>query len=158
MPFKTWAVGEEVLAADFQDYVANQVVATFVDAAQRTAQLPDPQAGQLSTLDSRPGELVIFTGTAWAPVAPYVQTGSTVVTTNGNGQGSITYPTPFATAPLAVHCIDMGTAANDFLVFGVLEAQNIAASFGFAARHAANGALHANSLTRVGWTAVGVRA
>lgn len=50
MPSKVWVAGEEVLAADWNTYVQEQVVATFANAAQRTAQLPTPKEGQLSYL------------------------------------------------------------------------------------------------------------
>lgn len=50
MGFKIWAVGEEVLAADFNDYVQEQVVATFPNAAARTAAIPAPLPGMLSYL------------------------------------------------------------------------------------------------------------
>ena len=50
MPSKIWAVGEEVLAADFNDYVQEQVVATFPNAAARTAAIAAPLPGMLTYL------------------------------------------------------------------------------------------------------------
>lgn len=50
MPTKVWAVGEEVLAADFNDYVQEQVVAVFATAAARDAAIPAPNAGQCCVL------------------------------------------------------------------------------------------------------------
>jgi hypothetical protein len=50
MPHKVWAVGEEVLAADFNDYVQEQVVATFPNAAARDAAVVAPVAGQVCVL------------------------------------------------------------------------------------------------------------
>lgn len=50
MPTKTWVVGEEVLAADFNTMVQRQVVATFANAAARTAALPAPTEGMLTYL------------------------------------------------------------------------------------------------------------
>lgn len=53
MPQKTWAVGEEVLAADFNTYVQNQVVPVFATEAQRDAQWTSPPNGaQCLTLDA----------------------------------------------------------------------------------------------------------
>lgn len=69
MPHKIWAVGEEVLAADFQSYVQNQVVAVFADAAARTAGIAAPATGQLSwLLDLK--RLDAWDGAAWVPVNP----------------------------------------------------------------------------------------
>jgi len=50
MPTKTWVVGEEVLAADFNTMVQRQVVATFPNAAGRTAAIPSPTPGMVSYL------------------------------------------------------------------------------------------------------------
>ena len=45
MPQKTWAVGEEVLAADFNTYVQNQVVPQFPTTAARDAAWVAPPDG-----------------------------------------------------------------------------------------------------------------
>lgn len=50
MPYKEWAVGEEVLATDFNPNIARQVVPVFDSTAQRTTQLPAPAVGQLSVV------------------------------------------------------------------------------------------------------------
>lgn len=51
MPTKTWAVGEEVLAADFNTYVQRQVVPTFASAAARNAAMASPAVGQMCAVD-----------------------------------------------------------------------------------------------------------
>ena len=45
MAQKTWVVGEEVLAADFNTYVQNQVVARFATVAARDSAWPAATAG-----------------------------------------------------------------------------------------------------------------
>jgi hypothetical protein len=64
--YKTWAVGEEVLAADLNSYLQSQAVARFPNAGTRTAQLPAPTLGQLTELDTAPGVIWYWTGSAWA--------------------------------------------------------------------------------------------
>ena len=71
MATKTWVVGEEVLAADFNTYVQKQVVATFPNAAARDAALPAPTVGMLVHLADTT-ELLVATTTAtsgWKPIA-----------------------------------------------------------------------------------------
>lgn len=70
MPHKSWAIGEEVLAADFNPNVADQVVATFASAAARAAAWPAPPIGAVSHLTSLPGVLWVFAGSAWRLAAP----------------------------------------------------------------------------------------
>jgi hypothetical protein len=65
VPFKTWVVGEEVLAADFNAYVQKQVVATFPNAAARTAAIPSPSAGMVTFLTDT-NQMQYWTGSAWA--------------------------------------------------------------------------------------------
>lgn len=64
MPQKTWVVGEEVLAADFNTYVQNQVVARFPTVAARDAAWPaaTAAAGAVSVTTD--------TGTIWQVVGP----------------------------------------------------------------------------------------
>jgi hypothetical protein len=69
MPTKTWAVGEEVIAGDFQTHVQNQVVATFANAAARNAAITAPLAGMVTWLTDTK-MLSVYDGTAWRDVAP----------------------------------------------------------------------------------------
>src|SRR3954470_22222079 len=66
MPTKTWVVGEEVLAADFNSLVQKQVVATFANAAARDAALPTPNMGMMCYLDDV-REIQVRRSTYWAP-------------------------------------------------------------------------------------------
>jgi hypothetical protein len=157
-PWKAYSVGEEMLAADFTTYVGNQVVATFDDGTQRTAQLAAPIKGQLSTLDDHLGQLDIWTGSLWQPVTPYIQNGQTVVTTDANGLATITYPTPFASPPTTVLLQDMGASAGGLSVsMAVIFSGILAASVQFQCR-IQTGALINTGNVRVGWVAVGIRA
>lgn len=60
MPQKTWAVGEEVLAADFNTYMQNQVVPAFTGTAQRDTQWISPPDGAMC--------VTVDTGTRWQRV------------------------------------------------------------------------------------------
>jgi hypothetical protein len=60
VPYKLWIPGEEVLSADFNDYVQEQVVATFPTAAARTAALVAPNVGQPTHLTDS-GTLEVWT-------------------------------------------------------------------------------------------------
>lgn len=65
MPHKVWAIGEEVLAADMNAYVQEQVVGTFANAAARDAAITAPKAGMVSYLaDTR--RYSAHDGIAWA--------------------------------------------------------------------------------------------
>jgi len=65
MPQKTWVVGEEVLAADFNSYVQDQVVPAFPNVAARDAQWTAPPDGALAvTTDTN--QLWQRIGGAWA--------------------------------------------------------------------------------------------
>ena len=69
MPQKTWVVGEEVLAADFNTYLQQQVAARFATVAARDAAWPAATAGPGAisiTTDTSTMWMVI--GVAWVPV------------------------------------------------------------------------------------------
>jgi hypothetical protein len=68
MPTKTWTVGEEMLAADVNAYLQDQVVATFANAAARDAAIPAPTAGQAVYLTGT-GQLQVYAGVGlgWRP-------------------------------------------------------------------------------------------
>jgi hypothetical protein len=85
MPHKTWAANEDVLAADFNPNVADQIVARYANAGARSSGWPAPPVGAASTLDDNLGKLWLYTGTQWvradwssawgAVAAPAVKTG-----------------------------------------------------------------------------------
>lgn len=63
MPQKTWAVGEEVLAADFNTYLQKQVVPQFPNVAARDAWAGPPKGALCVTTDTN--ALWIYSGAAW---------------------------------------------------------------------------------------------
>jgi len=66
MPTKTWVVGEEVLAADFNNYVQTQVVARFATAAARDTAWPAATAGAGAvSVTTDTSTLWIVVGGAW---------------------------------------------------------------------------------------------
>lgn len=79
MPQKSWAVGEEVLAADFNTYVQQQVVPQFTTAAQRDSQWASPPNGARC--------VTVDTNTEWQRInntwyAPFQVLGSADTTGN----------------------------------------------------------------------------
>lgn len=68
MPFKVWQVGEEVLAADFNAELGEQVISTFPTSAQRDAAILAPKVGQYAFVVDV-GMLTYWNGTGWAAAA-----------------------------------------------------------------------------------------
>jgi len=69
MPQKTWVVGEEVLAADFNTYVQNQVVPRFATVAARDAAWPAATAGAGAvSVTTDTSSVWVSTGTVWAAI------------------------------------------------------------------------------------------
>ena len=66
MPQKAWAIGEEVLAADFNTYLQNQCVPAFTNVAQRDAQWAAPPNGGLC--------VTVDTNTLWQRIGGVWQT------------------------------------------------------------------------------------
>jgi hypothetical protein len=100
MPTKTWAVGEEVLAADFNSYVQTQVVATFPNAAARTAAIPTPTAGRVTYVADLK-VLQVHDGTGWRTL-PGGVLGHAELATNSGGVTTVPAPSTLvvnATAP-----------------------------------------------------------
>ena len=69
MPHKSYVAGDHVLANDFNPNVADQVVASFANAAARASAWPAPPVGACSTLidAANLGRLWVWTGTQWVP-------------------------------------------------------------------------------------------
>lgn len=70
MPTKVWIPGEEVLAADWNTYVQEQVVATFANAAARAAAIAAPKVGMVTYRDDAKVQ-EWWDGAAWRPTLPH---------------------------------------------------------------------------------------
>lgn len=106
MPYKVWITGEEVLAADFNDYLQEQVIATFANAALRDAAITAPNAGQMVYLADRQ-MLTKYDGTGWRDQA--VETWTGYLAASGN-------ITPTAAPGLAVPVLTATVPPGDYLL------------------------------------------
>lgn len=68
MPFKVFNQGDEATAADVNNYLMKQAVATFPTAAARTTAIPSPTTGMVTARDDRLGVPEVWNGTAWLPL------------------------------------------------------------------------------------------
>ncbi len=66
MPFIPRPAAGQIIDPAWGTLVADAVVMRFTTAAQRSSQLTAPVTGQLTALDSSPGIIWYWTGTAWA--------------------------------------------------------------------------------------------
>jgi len=78
MPYKVWAVGEEVLAADFNDFLQEQVVAVFATTAARDAAILAPNEGQQCYVTATKTRYV-YNGAAWVTSGPGQLMGQTTL-------------------------------------------------------------------------------
>ena len=85
MPHKIWAVGEEVLAADFQTYLQNQTVPQFPNVAARNTWVAPPKGALCVTTDTNAAW--IYNGSVWGVFAPN-QPRARVYRTTEQGFGS----------------------------------------------------------------------
>jgi hypothetical protein len=97
MPSKTWVVGEEVLAADFNAYVQEQVVATFPTVAARDAAITAPKPGMACYVTGAKVPC-FYDGTNWIGT----QSGNAMYTSNAGGGADIPYPAAFKAPPAVV--------------------------------------------------------
>lgn len=68
MPYKQWVDGEDLDADEMMAYLQSQVLARFASIADRSAQLPSPQVGQLSYVSGVGYQLYDATD-GWIPFA-----------------------------------------------------------------------------------------
>lgn len=89
MPTKTWAQGEDVLAADFNTHVQKQVIATFATSTARDAAITTPSEGMACFLTGT-GEFQIYRGALWRPPAGALVYSAMVLTNDINLSSNIT--------------------------------------------------------------------
>ncbi len=65
MPFRIFAAGEKLTAANVNDYLAEQAIATFSSAGARNSAIASPVEGQFAYVNSN-DILSYHTGSAWA--------------------------------------------------------------------------------------------
>lgn len=167
MPYRLFNAGEEALAADVNTLYMAQTVARFPSAANRAAQLIAPLLNQLSCLDDRPGIIQTWNGAAWIDATtiagtsgfpPFIQWGSSVVTTDAFGSANIAFPIPFANTTRTVMAMN-GDASSTSPPYsfhvGLLNPANTAAGFTVACLVPGGGV--ASTAVRVNWLAIGIR-
>jgi hypothetical protein len=85
---KTWAVGEEVLAADFNNLVQTQVVAQFPNVAARDAWAGPPNGALCVTTDTN--TVWQRSGGVWVGIKPYNTAWGEVARVTATGNGPLT--------------------------------------------------------------------
>lgn len=152
--YKKFVAGGEALADDVNGYLLDQTVARFPSAANRTTSLPSPALNQLSMLDTRPGIVSYWNGSAWTDLAPFIQTGQTVGATDANGDIGTTFPLPFAGNPAVFFQIGSISAGNLAVVIARVYASN---PNGCTVRCMYGAGVFANQNVTMYWLAIGVK-
>jgi len=131
MPFRIFAAGEVLTAANVNDYLAEQAVSTFAGTAARSSAIASPTEGQLSYLQDT-DQLAYYDGSSWvtAPgarpllIAPEERVNVSASTATGtvtinSATDSVTYYTANAGANFTVNLRGNGSLQmNDVLATG----------------------------------------
>jgi hypothetical protein len=115
MPFRIFAAGEVLTAANVNDYLAEQAISTFASTAARSSAIASPSEGQFAYLQDT-DQLSYYTGSAWvnapgknpilfAPeeVANISATAATGTVTINSNTDSLTYYTTNASANFVIN-------------------------------------------------------
>jgi hypothetical protein len=115
MPFRIFAAGEVLTAANVNDYLAEQAIATFAGTAARSSAIASPSEGQFAYLQDT-DQLSYYTGSAWvnapgknptlyAPeeVANISATAATGTVNINSNTDSLTYYTTNASANFVIN-------------------------------------------------------
>ena len=131
MPFRIFAAGEVLTAANVNDYLAEQAVSTFAGTAARSSAIASPTEGQLSYLQDT-DQLAYYDGSSWvtAPgarpllIAPEERVNVSASTATGtvtinSATDSVTYYTANAGANFTVNLRGNGSLTmNNALATG----------------------------------------
>lgn len=100
MPFRVFAAGEVLTAANVNDYLAEQAIATFAGTAARASAITAPTEGQFAYL-SDSDSLTFYNGSAWVNAGSAIAgtalssgTASSGQVLTANGSGAVTFSTP----------------------------------------------------------------
>lgn len=139
MPYKQWAIGEEVLAADFQNFMQDQIVAIFPSAAARDAAYAAPKIGQVCYLTDVHA-LFVFDVAGWSQMGG-VRTFSAVLGAGAAGAGPLVLGTiniPAQARPYSIEAtatwVGVPTVSGDTWILSTRVANN---SIGAAQQRAA---------------------
>jgi hypothetical protein len=96
---KVWAADEILTAADLQDYIQDQVVFVYANAAARTSGILSPTEGMVSYLQDT-NALEVFNGSAWVDISPNVGTAGTYTKVTTDAKGRVSSGTTLAAADI----------------------------------------------------------
>ena len=96
---KVWAADEVLTAQDLQDYIQDQVVFVYANAAARSAGILAPTDGMVSYLQSTDA-LEVFNGTAWVDISPNVGTAGTYTKVTTDAKGRVSSGTTLSAADI----------------------------------------------------------
>lgn len=131
MPFRIFAAGEVLTAANVNDYLAEQAISTFASTGARGSAIASPSEGQFAYLQDT-DQLSYYDGSAWvnAPgarptlIAPQEKINTTASTATGtvtinSATDSVTYYTANAAANFTINLRGNGSLQmNDALATG----------------------------------------
>jgi hypothetical protein len=126
--FKVWATGDLVSAADFNDYIMEQVIMTFANSTARDSAVSSPEEGMFCFLaDSN--TLQFYNGSSWASfIGEGDITGVTITTSSTSGlSGGATATSGAFTSTLVISpsLATAGTVATgDIILFGDINDSN----------------------------------
>lgn len=148
--------GQVISSSAWGNLVGPQTVMRFTTASQRSSQLTAPVLNQLTMLDSRPGAIQYWNGTAWTDIGPFIQSGALGGTTNASGDISLVYPTPFAAAAI-ISLLNGDPGSSDAYPLVFKTVANSATGFTARVLNSRNGGGVPSAAMGIHWIAVGTR-
>jgi len=155
MPFIARPAAGQIIDPAWGTLVADAVVMRFTTAAQRSSQLTAPVSGQLTALDSRPGVVQFWSGSAWVDAAPFIQSGFAQPTTDGGGNAFIPYPTAFSANPTVTFGSLVTGAGTVPVTFALVS--DASGTTGCTVRAARGSTLVTGVIVAIYWIAIGLR-